>query len=246
MDPPILILLAGVALTVSLGFARFTRATGTSASPCRCCSRSGFSHRQCCIHSRRAGGMAIDLHVEPDGGDHRWFPIRRARGRTPDLAALGSALAVVTVGLPSPISGSNTWTPRWPIWCEAHVIDVRCDRVSKQCAACSRTGCVLGLRDLSFDVVRGGSTWRDRAERRGKSTLLKLLAGITTPTEGRIEIRGRLSRRNRGIRFSPGALGPRERVSQRRDPQAYAAGKSPPSSTRLSPSPAWHRSSTCR
>ena len=48
------------------------------------------------------------------------------------------------------------------------------------------------LRDISFDVGQGevvGVIGRNGA---GKSTLLKLLSRITQPTEGRIEIRGRV------------------------------------------------------
>src|SRR5262245_28583338 len=49
------------------------------------------------------------------------------------------------------------------------------------------------LKDVSFDVRKGeicGIIGRNGA---GKSTLLKILSRITEPTEGRIEIRGRVA-----------------------------------------------------
>ncbi len=84
------------------------------------------------------------------------------------------------------------------------VVDVRCDRVSKKYRVPAGRRGALGmlwgarkdfwaLRGVSFDVHRGeafGIIGRNGA---GKSTILKLLSGITVPTEGEITIRGRLA-----------------------------------------------------
>jgi len=49
------------------------------------------------------------------------------------------------------------------------------------------------VRDVSFDVRRGEALGIIGANGAGKSTILKLLAGITTPTVGRIVVHGRLA-----------------------------------------------------
>ena len=48
------------------------------------------------------------------------------------------------------------------------------------------------LRDVSFDVVRGEVLGLIGANGAGKSTMLKLLARITAPTEGLVTLRGRV------------------------------------------------------
>jgi ABC-type polysaccharide/polyol phosphate transport system ATPase subunit len=77
--------------------------------------------------------------------------------------------------------------------------DVCCDRVSKRYRVGTATSLWSGrrdfwaLRNVSFDVHRGeafGVIGRNGA---GKSTMLKLLSGVTTPTEGEISISGRLA-----------------------------------------------------
>jgi ABC-type polysaccharide/polyol phosphate transport system ATPase subunit len=49
------------------------------------------------------------------------------------------------------------------------------------------------LRDVSFEVRRGETLGIIGDNGAGKSTILKLLSNVTTPTEGQITIRGRLS-----------------------------------------------------
>lgn len=49
------------------------------------------------------------------------------------------------------------------------------------------------LRDVSFDVGRGETVGLIGGNGSGKSTMLRLLAGLTRPTEGRVEVHGRVS-----------------------------------------------------
>ena len=51
---------------------------------------------------------------------------------------------------------------------------------------------IWALRDVSFDLVAGEALGVIGRNGAGKSTLLKLLSRITTPTEGRARIRGRV------------------------------------------------------
>jgi ABC-type polysaccharide/polyol phosphate transport system ATPase subunit len=49
------------------------------------------------------------------------------------------------------------------------------------------------LRDVSFDLARGDTLGIIGSNGAGKSTILKLLSGVTAPTSGEITIRGKLS-----------------------------------------------------
>src|SRR5215471_853032 len=49
------------------------------------------------------------------------------------------------------------------------------------------------VRNVSFEVARGEAVGIIGRNGAGKSTILKLLTGITAPTEGQIVIRGRLA-----------------------------------------------------
>ena len=81
------------------------------------------------------------------------------------------------------------------------------------------------LRDVSFAVQRGQALGVIGRNGAGKSSLLRILAGISRPDEGTITVRGRvggLLELNRGLPRRPN--GPGERIRRRRDSWTYARG----------------------
>jgi len=88
------------------------------------------------------------------------------------------------------------------------MIDLKFDRVSKKYALHAggdspkrwyrrrfmrRSGEMWALRNLSFQVKEGEALGIVGHNGAGKTTILRILAGITTPTAGEISIRGRLA-----------------------------------------------------
>lgn len=89
------------------------------------------------------------------------------------------------------------------------MIDLKFDQVSKKynigvaddspkrwyrrAFAGSKSGEMWALRDLSFQVSEGEALGIVGHNGAGKTTILRILAGITTPTAGEISIRGRLA-----------------------------------------------------
>ena len=88
------------------------------------------------------------------------------------------------------------------------MIDLKFDRVSKKYKLRAngdspkrwyrrgflrRSGEMWALRNLSFEVKEGEALGIVGHNGAGKTTILRILAGITTPTAGRVSIRGRLA-----------------------------------------------------
>ena len=89
-------------------------------------------------------------------------------------------------------------------------------------SACDRTD-VQALKGVSFDVA-GQDVGIVGPQRSGKSTLLKLIAGIVRPTAGTVTVNGpRLGADRAPGRLSPGDLRARERVHQRDDARLVEA-----------------------
>jgi ABC-type polysaccharide/polyol phosphate transport system ATPase subunit len=71
---------------------------------------------------------------------------------------------------------------------------------------------VNALRNISFDVQQGTAMGIIGANGAGKSTLMRTMSGILAPTEGRVEVRGKISTLLAlGVGFN-GALSGRENV----------------------------------
>ena len=76
---------------------------------------------------------------------------------------------------------------------------------------------IWALKDLSFEVPRGAIVGVIGKNGAGKSTLLKVLSRITDPTEGHVEIRGRVGSLLEVEQVSQRIERARQHFSQRRD-----------------------------
>ncbi|MGH2728372.1 MAG: ABC transporter ATP-binding protein, partial [Actinomycetota bacterium] len=92
-----------------------------------------------------------------------------------------------------------------------HDVPMLITRALRFRAAYGRTH-IWALRNIDLDIARGESVGVIGRNGSGKSTMFRMLAGVTSPTEGRVQVRGRVAPLiSVGVGFHPELTG-RENV----------------------------------